>query len=544
VILSLAVASCILAPVASAYIYWIDAGAGSKLFRRSDLDGTDTADLFTFEMTRAQWLAVDPAAQKVYWADTADDVIYRADLDGTDPELLLEVLDPYGIALDPTRGKMYWTQQSSTGIFRANLDGSSMEEIHSQAIEPQCIAVNTLTQRIYWADSGADAILAADLDGANVDSVATGLGNPIGIAVHETEDWVFWTELGDLTGERVMRVDGDGSNLTELNGPGGVSMFNPRGIAVDPVRDLVFLTSDFIQGRMHRMTVHGGSIEQVITGENYGPIGVAADPTTGYCYWWHSRDRGFYRTDPLVGGKELALVGMITPRGLAHDVAGNRVFWSDGRHILSVGTDGAGFYRVTSDFLGDARSVAYAAVAQKLYWITTANLYRSNPDGSAVEALSPACDIHNPNDVVLDEGSGTIFWTSTQGVIQRSNLDGTGCVDLDIPGVENPFALALEAGGAILYISDYSTHAIFRYDVIADEVTTLVDDVWNVYGLAIAGDKLYWTEVPLHIKRANLADGSQVETVHSDLDSPWGIVTDDGMTPVQRMSWSQLKRHF
>ena len=74
---------------------------------------------------------------KLYWAEqnrSGTGRIRRANLDGSDAELLLTGLDvPRGLSLDVVGGKLYWTEWESDSrtskIQRANLDGSDVEPL-------------------------------------------------------------------------------------------------------------------------------------------------------------------------------------------------------------------------------------------------------------------------------------------------------------------------------------------------------------------------------------------------------------------------------
>lgn len=525
----------VLASTAAPHLYWVEAGADAV--NRSELDGTNSITVVNFEMVRCHYLAVDANAQKVYWADNSQGKIYRADLDGTDPEWLLDTPQPMGIAVDPVGGKMYWTNQQGGTLLCADLNGSNVETIHQNMPEPVGVAVDPTSGRLFWTDAGAEAIVASNLDGSAVDTLVTGLSNPIGIAVSGADGWVFWTESGS---DQVSRVDMDGDNATVLKG--NQSMFNLRGIAADPVRQLLFFTTDFILGRMYRMGFDGSGFAQVINGENYGPVGVAADPTTGFCYWWQDDDRAIYKTDPLVGGKEIVLAGMISPSDLARDPATGRLFWADGANIFSVSDDGTDFRHVTSAYQGSAGGIELVPSLGKVYWVTSVNLYRANYDGSAAEALGPVCDPNNPAAMALDEAAGKLYWTRTSGILQRSNLDGTGCEDLADPDLTQPTALCFHDG--FLYIADDGPNQILRFDPVTTDLDTLVTGANTVLGLAVEGDKLYWSEGLNLLRRADVADGSGAETIDSLRNGPWGLATDGTVTPVRRASWGSLKGKF
>ena len=58
----------------------------------------------------------------------ADGVVRRANLDGSGSETLVKwAYDPRGIAVDSVGGKIYWADSRTHQIYRADLDGSQLE---------------------------------------------------------------------------------------------------------------------------------------------------------------------------------------------------------------------------------------------------------------------------------------------------------------------------------------------------------------------------------------------------------------------------------
>lgn len=129
-------------------IYWHHGGsAGGELWRTRP-DGSYREMIHEWAAPEAGQpigLAVSRELGKVYWTKSPNEV-YRANLDGTDVELLLElpfsnVGDyPRGIALDFATGKMYVAQQRRNGftppgpegliyttLWKADLDGGNLE---------------------------------------------------------------------------------------------------------------------------------------------------------------------------------------------------------------------------------------------------------------------------------------------------------------------------------------------------------------------------------------------------------------------------------
>ena len=539
----LALVAVLLAGAQSAgadHLYWADAGEESIL--RSATDGSGTVTLANFEMNAAEYLAIDSVARKIYWVDRGKDQIGRANLDGTGTEVLFATADPTAIAVDPGGGKFYWTSDVDGTLSRANLDGTGIEELHSGLSVPTGVAVDPLIGRVFWTEAGTDMIRSSTLAGADIVTLVDGLLNPIGIAAHPAAGWIFWTES---TADKVSRIDVDGNNRLTLASE--VSFYNLRGIAVDPVGGRLFFTSDYILGKMFRMNFDGGDRTEVITGEGFGPIGVAADPVTGEFYWWHSGDGVFYRTSPLVAGSmTVTHAGMSSPEMVVHDPELDLLLWSDSHHIFRMNDDGGGFRRVLSDMARSIQGLAMDPVADKIYWVTEGGLYRANYDGTAPEWLDNPCLFQSPTAIAVDAVAGKIYWSRITSPIQRSNLDGSGCEELTIPGLSNPYSLAIDSAAGMLYIGDHGTDRLLRYNVNTQALDPLIDPAQDVTGIAIGpgGQKIYWSQSYGLVKRANLADGAAQETIVPAANAPRGLATESSDTPVRKSSWSSLRSRF
>ena len=86
--------------------------------------------------------------------------------------------------MDATGGKIYWVDVTNDNVRRADLDGSNDEVLVAGQTSPLGIAVDPTGGKIYWTDNGTNNIQSADLNGANVvDLGIAGLVGPIGIAV-------------------------------------------------------------------------------------------------------------------------------------------------------------------------------------------------------------------------------------------------------------------------------------------------------------------------------------------------------------------------
>lgn len=91
------------------------------------------------------------------------------------------------IALDVAGNMMYWVENGGGPVRRANLNGTDDEIIVPAAPSNRIgIALDLFEQRVYWADSGTSAagnlIQSANLDGSSLESVITGI-RPFGLAL-------------------------------------------------------------------------------------------------------------------------------------------------------------------------------------------------------------------------------------------------------------------------------------------------------------------------------------------------------------------------
>ena len=122
------------------HLYFTDGvsngSATTAAIRRIDVNGSNLVDIITGLSQGIRGIAVDTAGGKLYWTELVSNTISRADLAGSNQEVILSGLNqPHDVAVDPAGGKLYWTEgihydDNPTGmISRANLDGTSPEPV-------------------------------------------------------------------------------------------------------------------------------------------------------------------------------------------------------------------------------------------------------------------------------------------------------------------------------------------------------------------------------------------------------------------------------
>lgn len=196
-------------------------------------------------------IATDEATGKMYWTNWNVD-IERANLDGSNIEVVVAVRLARGIAIDPAAHIMYWTNRLPGRIQRAHLDGADVEDLVTFDGWPIGIALDPVDGKVYWTQTGPNRVRRADLDGSNVEDVATVLhAVTTGVAVDIVRRQVYWANsLG------IHRASLDGSNPEDIQGP----RCCPKDIAIDPFAGKVYWT-DATNDVVQRANLDGSNVE-------------------------------------------------------------------------------------------------------------------------------------------------------------------------------------------------------------------------------------------------------------------------------------------
>jgi DNA-binding beta-propeller fold protein YncE len=227
------------------HIYWTNMGnpkVNDGSIERADLDGGNRVTIVPLGGTfTPKQLQLEKAGGKVYWSDREGMRVMRANLDGSDIEVLVQTGDAstrpgpnadnwcIGIAIDTRDGYFYWTQKGpdngeSGRLCRAPLqlrpgedpsNRTDIEILFHPLPEPIDIDIDPEARLLYWTDRGnpprGNSVNRTDLDAkpggaGRPDVVFPDLMEAIGIALDHANDRMFVT---DLTGSiYVARLDG------------------------------------------------------------------------------------------------------------------------------------------------------------------------------------------------------------------------------------------------------------------------------------------------------------------------------------------------
>ena len=233
------------------HMYWTNMGnpkANDGSILRSDLDGKNMTTIVAPGGTfTPKQLQLEKKTGKLYWCDREGMRVMRANLDGSNIEILVDSSGGdnrpgpdarkwcVGIAVDAAGGKFYWTQKGDDNagqgrIFRANIElpqGASpanrqdIELLFDNLPEPIDLDLDVAHRVMYWTDRGdpprGNTVNRAPMDpapgnGKDPEILFSHLMEGIGLALDLKGDRMFFT---DLAGS-VYSANLDGSNKKTL----------------------------------------------------------------------------------------------------------------------------------------------------------------------------------------------------------------------------------------------------------------------------------------------------------------------------------------
>jgi len=342
---------------------------------RSDLDGSDTEVLITGLPGTAAF-TLDPTNGKMYWSDNDNDLIRRANLDGTNIHTILDSADGVDnvgqMAISPSESKLYFTDYGATSINKSNFDGTSPQNITpgGSIIYSLGVAVDYAKGKMFYSDAGYQKISVANLDGTNAtDIVTTGLTLPTHVALDTVNNKIYWL---DITAKRIERANLDGSNrevvLTSVHGilsfslyldnvfsvSGNISLGNLDGTSLEGVivSDGTRQTTTDANGNFTLTGVPSGNYSLTFTKSGYtfsgttaitvsvssiSGVNIEAKPTlvsSSYTFW-----NGFLDQTNIL---ELVNVGAsaATVQLTLYDANGNPTISSASTHSFTVPAEG------------------------------------------------------------------------------------------------------------------------------------------------------------------------------------------------------------
>lgn len=199
-------------------------------------------------------------------------VIERSKLDGSGREPIINLPPAYviDVSLDPIGKKIYWASLLDNLIQRANLDGSSVEAALVGDNQPR-VALDVAHRFIFWRGNGG--VQRTSLDDLTKTTAILPGQLPMSMTVDSQDGWLF---MADATS--VSRANLDGSDLVTISGNAAVG-YLIEGIAFDPVGRKLYWTG----GGLYRANPDLSNSENLFA-LSY-PVELHVAPVARRLYW-------------------------------------------------------------------------------------------------------------------------------------------------------------------------------------------------------------------------------------------------------------------
>ncbi len=248
-----------------------------------------------------------------------------------------------------------------------------------------------------------------------------------------------------------------------------------------------------------------------------------------YVYWIDESDQAIKRGDIESLVVEEVVAVSDTPRGLAVDEAGSKVYWTTAEgKIRRANLDGTEVETVTEGLcgIGSITDIVLDIEKNKIYWGNDSDcqvmLRRANLDGSEVENL--LYGLFPPSSIVFDSTHQKLYWTS--GAVLSATVDDTEWRwNIVVDDLEYTPGIAIDPDASMVYWTEYPG-LIRRANLDGTDIVNVLTDLQTPFKLALdlQDKKIYWTERDAgKIRRSNF-DGTEVEDVFTDLADPTDLV--------------------
>jgi len=219
--------------------YDLNAGTSETLIDNIDTPAPN-------EFLNLHGITVDETNSKIYINDSYYGKVIRADLDGSNIEVLYSAsgIDTgYGqyrsIALNPTTEQVYWLVQRSAGhpgpeeysIHRMDYDGSNHETIVDDGMHRISLKIDDDNQTLYWILFPSGIVQSSGIGGGSVTNVLDKGGQGIEAMAIDIDNSQLY--LSDYSNDTVFREDFGGGNIEIL----------ASGSEYDEVVDIFFVSS-------------------------------------------------------------------------------------------------------------------------------------------------------------------------------------------------------------------------------------------------------------------------------------------------------------
>lgn len=506
-------------------VYWTDTVMDK--ITRANMDGSELEVVLSDGLHTPDGLAVDSVGRKLYWTDDGHDRIEVSNLDGSMRSVLIwENLDkPRAIALHYDEGHMFWTDWGNDPhIERADMDGKNRKIIvRDNLVWPNGLTIDRPTNRIIWADARLERIECADLSGNYRRRLVEHVPHPYGLTV--AGNAVFWTDWKTNSVNKANKNTGEDHMVVRGNLP---DVMDIHAVQINRVQTYVNRCGKNNSGCSHLCLPNpGGTSCACPTGLLLQADGRTCDkvPREYLLFAGRGSIRRISLDTPDHTDVYLPIPELHNVIAVDFDYKEGMVYYTDVYLdvIRRATLNGSGWMEtVVSKQLATTDGLAVDWIARNLYWMDSGRdvIEVSRLDGTSRKTIVDR-DLDEPRAVALFPQKGLMFWTDWGAIakIERAYLDGTNRKVLVTMGLGFPNALCIDYTAERLYWVDAKLDKIETSDLSGRHRVTLLQQAPHPFGLTLFGDHLYWTDWQTEkIERASKHDGSGRTLIQSRLE--------------------------
>ncbi|XP_043931281.1 low-density lipoprotein receptor-related protein 2 [Protopterus annectens] len=368
-------------------MYWTDIGTINGVPEKisgADMDGSNLVNLFTGNLDHVEFITIDIAEQKLYWAVTSTGVIERGNVDGTNRVTLVSQLShPVGLAV---HGSFLYVADrdyeaierfdKNTGankvVMRDNVPRLNCIKVHyrdtSAGSDNGCSNNAGVCEQICLPKPGNQftcgcgtgfrlnpdnrtclpydsfivistlkAVRGLSMDPSDhSETMVPSAGrtrNALHVDVHVASGFIYWCDFNSTVASQnaIRRAKPNGSYLRNVVSS-GIGRNGIRGIAVDWAAGNLYFTNAFTSETFVEVIRLNTSYRRVLIKTTIDmPRHIVVDPRNRYLFWADYGQNPKIERAFLDGTNRTVLVseGILTPRGLALDYTNGYVYWVD-----------------------------------------------------------------------------------------------------------------------------------------------------------------------------------------------------------------------
>lgn len=283
-------------------IYWIN-GSNSNLYK-ANLDGSNEELVIDISSGSVFESSIDFGIdnKQIFWIDRYKSVITSANIDGTEIKTIVQdnLDEPYEVNVDNLNKKLYVVDYNH-GIFKSNIDGSQIELIVKT---PYLRYFAIDSTNLYYYNYTDKKIFKANLDGTNRIPILSGLNSVYDIEIDKKNKIIYWIDASAL---KIFKANLDGTGKQALV---GISSY-AWSLSIDEKNEKIFWSNRNIgQGEIMSANFDGSNVKTITKGYSQYLSWIKVDNSKEYIYWTENEWNSSLHKAKLDGTGHELILGM------------------------------------------------------------------------------------------------------------------------------------------------------------------------------------------------------------------------------------------